>query len=53
MNLSVTPTTHQPADLRPVRKQHTPLSAIAPAAGRATGIPGRRPVKPITFDSAL
>ncbi|MFC7264550.1 MULTISPECIES: hypothetical protein [Streptomyces] len=53
MNLSVTPTTHHPAALRPVRKPHTPLSAIAPSAGRAADIPGRRPVKPITFDSAL
>lgn len=55
MNLPVTPTTS-----RPVRRPHTPLSAIDPlgaaavrAAGRVTDIPGRRTVKPITFDSAL
>ncbi|WP_167459216.1 MULTISPECIES: hypothetical protein [Streptomyces] len=44
---------------KPARK-HTPLKAINPnsqatarAAGRVGDIPGRRPVKPITFDSAL
>ena len=37
---------------RPVRKPHTPLAAVR-SAGRATGTPGRRPAKPITFDSAL
>ncbi|MEV7343871.1 hypothetical protein [Streptomyces sp. NPDC093544] len=43
-----------------MRRSHTPLSAIDPlgtaavrSAGRVTDIPGRRPVKPITFDSAL
>ncbi|MEU9207904.1 hypothetical protein AB0D27_08135 [Streptomyces sp. NPDC048415] len=60
MNLSVTPATHRSAAPRPVRRPHTPLSAIDPlgaaavrSAGRVTDIPGRRPVKPITFDSAL
>lgn len=45
---------------RPVRRAHTPLWQIKPfgkaavrAAGRVTDIPGRRLVKPITFDSAL
>lgn len=44
----------------PPKRKHTPLSAIDPLgaaavrkAGRVTDIPGRRPVKPITFDSAL
>jgi FXSXX-COOH protein len=44
---------------KPVRR-HTPLSQIDPhgkaavrSAGRVTDIPGRRPVRPITFDSAL
>lgn len=40
------------------RRTHTRLSAIDPvaaarAAGRILDIPGRRPAKPITFDSAL
>lgn len=55
MNLSVTPTAQ-----RAQRRPHTPLSQIDPnahktvlAAGRVRDIPGRRPVKPITFDSAL
>ncbi|WP_167459133.1 MULTISPECIES: hypothetical protein [Streptomyces] len=41
-------------------RAHTPLWQIKPngrdavrAAGRVTDIPGRRPAKPITFDSAL
>ncbi|MFD4547259.1 hypothetical protein [Streptomyces sp. NPDC058466] len=49
-----------PATPKPVRKQHTPLKAIdslGPAITRDVGqvrdIPGRRPAKPITFDSAL
>lgn len=44
----------------PGRRPHTPLWSIKPtgqaavrAAGRVTDIPGRRLVKPITFDSAL
>jgi len=60
MNVSVTPATHRSAAPRPARKQHTPLSAIDPlgaaavrSAGRVTDVPGRRPAKPITFDSAL
>jgi hypothetical protein len=40
------------------RRPHTPLAQIdrataARAAGRVTDIPGRRPARPITFDSAL
>jgi FXSXX-COOH protein len=42
------------------RRAHTPLADIDPqgavtvrATGRVKDIPGRRPVKPITFDSAL
>jgi hypothetical protein len=40
------------------RRRHTPLADIDPVvaarkAGRVTDIPGRRPGKPITFDSAL
>jgi hypothetical protein len=43
---------------KPTRRPHTPLAQIdrataARAAARVTDIPGRRPVKPITFDSAL
>ena len=51
---------HRAAALKPMRRPHTPLFAIDPtgtaavrAAGRVTDIPGRRPGKPITFDSAL
>lgn len=47
-------------DTKPVRRAHTPLAQIDPlgpaavrAAGRVRDIPGRRPVKTITFDSAL
>lgn len=60
MNLTVTPATHHSAAPRPVRRPHTPLSAIDPlgaaavrSAGRIADVPGRPPVKPITFDSAL
>ncbi|MFF0140458.1 hypothetical protein ACFYRN_28840 [Streptomyces sp. NPDC005227] len=42
------------------RRPRTPLASIDPhstasarAAGRMRDIPGRRPVRPITFDSAL
>jgi hypothetical protein len=59
MNNTLIPAT-SPVAPRPVRRQHTPLSAIDPlgtaavrSAGRVTDIPGRRPTKPITFDSAL
>ncbi|MFF4346786.1 hypothetical protein [Streptomyces sp. NPDC001530] len=59
-NLPITPATHHSVAPRPVRRPHTPLAAIDPlgavavrAAGRITDVPGRRPVKPITFDSAL
>lgn len=44
----------------PPRRPHTPLAAINPlspttvrAAGRVADIPGRRPVRPLTFNSAL
>lgn len=48
-------------DTTPAAKRaHTPMRSIKPtgraavrAAGRVTDIPGRRPTKPITFDSAL
>ncbi|MFG2311259.1 hypothetical protein ACGFS9_21715 [Streptomyces sp. NPDC048566] len=60
MNLPVTQATHLTASPRPTRRPHTPLAAIDPfgtaavrSAGRVTDIPGRRPAKPITFDSAL
>ena len=52
--------TNTPTPPRPKRRAHTPLSAIDPlgraavrSAGRVTDVPGRRTVKPITFDSAL
>ncbi|MFI6334328.1 hypothetical protein [Streptomyces sp. NPDC050535] len=54
------PASHRSAAPQPMRRSHTPLSAIDPlgtaavrSAGRVTDIPGRRPVRPITFDSAL
>ncbi|MFC9847780.1 hypothetical protein ACFWFF_01520 [Streptomyces sp. NPDC060223] len=44
----------------PVVRRHTPLAAIDPrgraavrAAGRVADIPGRRTVRPNTFNSAL
>lgn len=42
----------------PARRPRTPLKdvdvvAAARNAGRIVDIPGRRPAKPITFDSAL
>jgi hypothetical protein len=47
-------------DNRPARRTHTRLADIDPtaqstvrSAGRVRDIPGRRPAKPITFDSAL
>ncbi|MCX4993438.1 hypothetical protein [Streptomyces sp. NBC_00568] len=51
---------HRAAAPKSKRRPHTPLSAIDPlgiaavrAAGRVPDIPGRRPGKPVTFDSAL
>lgn len=59
MNLTVTPAKQDSAAPRSMRP-HTPLSAIDPlgtatvrSAERVTDIPGRRPVRPITFNSAL
>ncbi|MFD5631602.1 hypothetical protein [Streptomyces sp. NPDC127072] len=44
----------------PAARRHTPLAAVDPygrravlAAGRADDIPGRRPVRLVTFDSAV
>ena len=50
MNIKLTPSIPAVTP-RPVRKPHTPLAALEPDS-RVTGTP-RRPVKPITFDSAL
>jgi FXSXX-COOH protein len=54
------PAKEQPVTQPPPRRPHTPLAAINPrgqaavrAVGRVADIPGRRPVKPITFDSAI
>ena len=37
----------------PVKRPHTPLAVAVRRVTRAVGVAGRRPVKPITFDSAL
>ena len=59
--MTVTEIPRRPSTAPPVAdRQHTPLSAINPrgstavrTAGRTTDIPGRRPVRPLTFNSAL
>ncbi|MFD9460509.1 hypothetical protein [Streptomyces sp. NPDC060027] len=53
MTPPVTPMPHNSAAPESLGRQHTPLSAVTPSTGRMTGILDRRPVKPITFDSAL
>ena len=60
MNLTVTKTKRGSAAAQPAHKKLAPLSAINTheaaamrSTSRVTDIPGRRPTKPITFDSAL
>ncbi|MCX4914573.1 hypothetical protein ACFWA4_15295 [Streptomyces sp. NPDC060011] len=53
MNPSVTPAPQHSTAPESLPRQHTPLSAITASTGRMTDVLERRPIKPITFDSAL